>query len=193
MVQVWASVFGGELTPAKLATLKTNTNNHISVRLVTPLCAAVTLLEVTTPGLGIVGVDCQIVLLGEHWYAPSRPGSSQQMPSDLTVICRPLPSVWVCSLLELTCHFGTSGTSRGSKGHSPPTLLQSFFMNSPLHLASLSVGWQRAPAPSWRGRLGHGCWMGTSCHFCHKPLCHSPWVLLVLTKGLISVSLCWNN
>lgn len=66
MVWVCASVFGGELTPAKLATLQTNTNNHISVRLATPLCAAVTLLEVTTPGLGIVGVDCQIALLGER-------------------------------------------------------------------------------------------------------------------------------
>lgn len=66
MVCVCASVFGGELTPAKLATLKTNKNNHISVSLVTPLCAAVTLLEVTSPGLGIVGMDCQIVLLGEH-------------------------------------------------------------------------------------------------------------------------------
>lgn len=66
MVWVCASVFGGELTPAKLATLKTNINNHISVRLVTPLCAAVTPLEVTTPGLGTVGVDCQRVLLGER-------------------------------------------------------------------------------------------------------------------------------
>lgn len=66
MVWVCASVFGGELVPAKLATLKTNINNHISVRLATPLCEAVTLLEVTTPGLGIVGVDCQIVLLGER-------------------------------------------------------------------------------------------------------------------------------
>lgn len=150
MVSVCASVSGGELTPAELATLNTNINNRISVRLATPLCAAVTLLEVTTPGLGIVGVDCQIVLLGKRRYAPSRPGSSQQMPSDLTVICRPLPPVGECSLLGLTCHFGTSGTSRRSKGHSPPTLLQPFFMGSPLHLTSPSVGWQRAPAPSRR-------------------------------------------
>lgn len=66
MVSVCASVSGGELTPAELATLNTNINNRISVRLVTPLCAAVTLLEVTTPGLGIVGIDCQIVLLGKR-------------------------------------------------------------------------------------------------------------------------------
>lgn len=194
MVCVCASVFGGELTPAKLATLKTNINNHISVSLVTPLCAAVTLLEVTTPGLGIVGMDCQIVLLGERRYAPSRPGSSQQMPSDLTVICRPLPPVWECSLLELTCHFGTSGTSWGSKGHSPPTLPQSFFMNSPLRLTSLSVGWQWAPAPLWRGWLGHGCWMGTSCNFCHKPPFPKPFSLNTpCLNERIDVCLCWNT
>lgn len=55
MVWACASVFGGELTPAKLATLKTNINNHISVRLATPLCAAVTLLEVTTLGWELLG------------------------------------------------------------------------------------------------------------------------------------------
>lgn len=132
MVSVCASVSGDELTPAELATLNTNINNRISVRLATPLCAALTLLEVMTSGLGTAGIDCQIVLQGKWWYAPSRPGSSQQMPSDRTVICRPLPPVGDCSLLELTCHFSTSGTSRRSKGHSPPTLLEPFFMDSPL-------------------------------------------------------------
>lgn len=66
MISVCAAVSGGELTPAEPATLNTNINNHISVRLVTPLCAAVTLLEVTTPALGIVGIDCQIVLPGKR-------------------------------------------------------------------------------------------------------------------------------
>lgn len=65
MVSVCASVSGGELTPAELATLNTNTYNRISVRLVTPLCAAVTLLEVMTRGLGTAGIACQIVLLGK--------------------------------------------------------------------------------------------------------------------------------
>lgn len=66
MVSVCATVSGGELTLAKPVTLNTNINNRISVRLVTPLCAAVTLLEVTTPALGIIGIDCQIVLLGKR-------------------------------------------------------------------------------------------------------------------------------
>lgn len=166
MVSVCASVSGSELTPDELVTLNTNINNHISVRLATPLRAAVTLLEVTTPGLGIVGIDCQTVLLGKRRDAPSRPGSSQQMPSDLTVICQSLPPVGECSLLELTCHFSTSGTSWRSKGHSPPTLLQPFFMDLPLHLTSPSVGGQRVPAPSRRSWFGHGCWIGTSCGFC---------------------------
>lgn len=166
MVSVCAAACGGELTPAELATLNTNINNCISVSLVTPLCAAVTLLEVTTPGLGIVGIDCQIVLLGNRWYAPSRPGSSQQMPSDLTVICRLLPPVGECSLLELTCHFCTSGTSQRSKGHGPPTLPQPFFMDSPLHLTSPSVGWQRAPDPSQCNWFGHDWWTCTSYNFC---------------------------
>jgi len=65
MVSVCASVSGDELTPAELATLNTNINNRISVRLATPLCAALTLLEVMTSGLGTAGIDCQIVLQGK--------------------------------------------------------------------------------------------------------------------------------
>jgi len=65
MVSVCASV-SGELTPAELRPLNTNVNNHISVRLATRLCAAVTLPEVTTPGLGIAGMHCQIVLPGKR-------------------------------------------------------------------------------------------------------------------------------
>lgn len=165
MVSVCASVSGDELTPAELATLNTNINNRISVGLATPLCAALTLPEVMTSGLGTAGIDCQIVLQGNWWYAPSRPGSSQQMPLDRTVICRPLPPVGDCSLLELTCHFSTSGTSRRSKGHSPPTLLEPFFMDSPL--LSLPVSWL-ASSPSSRAAcwLGRQCWMPTSCSSC---------------------------
>lgn len=202
MVSVCASVSGGELTPAEPATLNTNTYNRISVRLVTPLCAAVTLLEVTTPGLGTAGTACQIVLLGKWWCAPSRPGSSQQMPSDLTVICRPLPPVGEYSLLELTCHFGTSGTSRRSKGHSPPTLIQPFFMDSPPRLASPAVGWQRAPAPR-HGCLSHKWQLRTRCSSCPAaswPCCCSQVILSKavlpersLTQGLMTVSLCWND
>lgn len=66
MVSVCAAVSGGELTPAEPTTLNTNINNHISVRPVTPFCAAVTQLEVTTPALGIGGIDCQIALLGKR-------------------------------------------------------------------------------------------------------------------------------
>lgn len=166
MVSVCASVSGDELTPAELATLNTNINNRISVRLATPLCAALTLLEVMTSGLGTAGIDCQIVLQGKWWYAPSRPGSSQQMPSDRTVICRPLPPVGDCSLLELTCHFSTSGTSRRSKGHSPPTLLEPYFMDSPLLSLPCQLAGSEPPSSQAACWLGHQCWMPTSCSFC---------------------------